>query len=118
MPSTPDTRGLMSRERLARLPQGAGVVNVGRADVFDDVALREGLADGHLGGAVLDVFPIEPLPAAHPLWETPRLIMTPHCSLDDHDNYMRRCVDIFLDNLGRYRRGDVLNNRVDLGLGY
>lgn len=118
LPSTPETRRLMDRRRLSLLPKGAGVVVVGRADVFDDEALGALLETAHLGGAVLDVFPVEPLPVEHPLWNTPRLIMTPHCSLDDHSNYIQGCLEIFVDNLGRWQCGEALKNRVDFDLGY
>ena len=118
LPKTQETAGLIGRARLRLLPHGAGVVVVGRASVFDYAALVDALRDGHLGGAVLDVFPEEPLPPDSPLWTCPRLIMTPHCSLDDHVTYMERCLDIFADNLVRFRAGAPLRNVVDPVRGY
>jgi len=94
------------------------VVVVGRAAVFDYDALADGLADGRLGGAVLDVFPQEPLPAESRLWSCPRLIMTPHCSLDDHAVYLDGCLDIFVDNLRRFCAGEPLVNVVEAARGY
>lgn len=118
LPLTPQTRHLIDRRRLELLPQGAGVVVLGRANVFDYDAMADLLETGHLDGAVLDVFPQEPLPAEHRLWRTPRLIMTPHCSVDDHAVYMDRCLDIFVDNVRRFRAGERLINIVNPALGY
>ena len=118
LPLTAETAGLMDRRRLDLLPHHAGIVNVGRAKVFDTDALLSKLHQGTLGGAVLDVFPVEPVPADSPVWNTPRLIMTPHCSVDDHAVYMDRCVAIFADNLERYLNGAALRNVVDAGRGY
>jgi phosphoglycerate dehydrogenase-like enzyme len=118
LPLTAETRGLVDRRRLERLRQGAGVVVVGRADVFDYRALADLLVAEHLGGAVLDVFPREPLPTDDPLWDCPRLVMTPHCSVDDHETYIERCLDIFLDNLERRHEGRPMRNVVDRERGY
>jgi phosphoglycerate dehydrogenase-like enzyme len=118
LPLTSETRRLMDRARLERLPEGAGVAVLGRADVFDYDALADLLDEGRLGGAVLDVFPQEPLPADHRLWRTPRLIMTPHCSVDDHAVYMDRCLGIFIENIRRRRDGLPLGNVVDRTRGY
>ena len=118
LPLTDATRGLIDRRRLGLLPQGAGVVVVGRAAVMDTDALADLLVAERLSGAVLDVFPQEPLPAAHRLWTCPRLIMTPHCSLDDHGAYIESCLDIFCNNLRRFSNGETLINLVDAAHGY
>jgi phosphoglycerate dehydrogenase-like enzyme len=117
-PLTPETKGLVDRRRLDLLPRHAGIVIVGRAKVFDCDALVAKLHEGSLGGAVLDVFPTEPLPPADPIWSTPNLIMTPHCSVDDHGVYLERCLAIFADNLARYIDGSPLRNVVDHSRGY
>lgn len=118
LPLTPHTAGLIDRRRLDLLPHHAGVAIVGRAKVFDCDALLAKLGDGTLGGAVLDVFPEEPVPPESPFWTAPNLVMTPHCSVDDHSVYMQRCVDIFADNLERYLSGAALRNLVDPARGY
>ena len=69
------------------------------------------LASGHLGGAGLDVFETEPLPAESPLWSMPNVIVTPHNSGDAPGNLVR-ATEIFLDNLARDRRGAPLRNEV------
>ena len=117
-PLTPETRGLVGRRELDRLPRHAGVAVLGRAGVVDYDALREKLERGELAGAVLDVFPQEPLPAASPLWRTPNLILSPHCAVDDGVEYVPRCLDIFFDNLGRYLADRPLRNRIDPAVGY
>ncbi len=118
LPDTPDTDGLIDRLRVDALPYGAGVVSVGRAPALDYDAIVDRLHKGSLSGAVLDVFPKEPIPKNSRLWRTPRLIITPHCSVDDHSTYIDRCLDIFLDNLERDIAGEKLRNLVDPSLGY
>ena len=78
LPSTPDTRGLLDRAALSRLPRGGYLVSCSRGDQVDEGALHELLEAGHLGGALLDVFAREPLPPESPLWKHPRVRITPH----------------------------------------
>ncbi|WP_422116662.1 NAD(P)-dependent oxidoreductase [Brachybacterium sp. UNK5269] len=78
LPATEQTAGAVSREALAALPAHALLINVGRGATVDQVALREALEAGTLGGAGLDVTDPEPLPAGDPLWDAPRLLITPH----------------------------------------
>lgn len=118
LPLTPQTEMLFDRRRLDLLPSRAGIVIVGRAAVFDYTALREKLRAGELAGAVLDVYPQEPLPIDDALWNTPGVVMTPHCSLDDHSTYLKGCLEVFIDNLVRYRSGHPLRNQVDVAKGY
>jgi phosphoglycerate dehydrogenase-like enzyme len=118
LPLTGETAGLIDRRRLDLLPGHAGVAIVGRAKVFDCDALVAKLHEGTLGGAVLDVFPEEPLPRESPFWSVPNLVMTPHCSVDDHSVYMDRCAGIFADNLERYLAGAPLRNVVEPDRGY
>ncbi len=118
LPATAGTTGAMGKAQLEMLPHGAGIVSVGRAAIFDHDALCAGLIAGHLGGAVLDVFPQEPLPADDPTWSVPRLIATPHCSVDDLEGYVDRCVEIFGRNLDLYRGGQRMETQVDPAQGY
>jgi glyoxylate/hydroxypyruvate reductase len=90
---------------------GVVFVNVGRGGVVDEEALIAALDSGHVGGAALDVFATEPLPAGSRLWEHPRVLLSPHTSaLSIHEN--ERIVELFCENLRRYLRGDELLSRV------
>ena len=111
-PRTPETVGLIGAKELALLPFGAHVINVGRGQVIDEPALVDALASGHLGGAALDVFVVEPLPSDSPLWDLPNVIITPH-SAGNTTMVNDRAAEIFADNLGRFVRGEALRNEVD-----
>ena len=117
-PLTDRTRGMLDRRRIALLPAGAGVVNIGRGALLDQDALCDALDAGHLGGAVLDVFVPEPVPPGHRLWTTRNLVMTPHMSADDPATYIPRSLDIFFDNLRALQDGRPLPNRFDTARGY
>jgi phosphoglycerate dehydrogenase-like enzyme len=117
LPGTPHTRGLLHAARLARLPRGALVLNVGRGSTIDEPALVEALRSGRLGGAALDVFQTEPLPDDSPLWGLPNVLISPHCA-GDTPRQAERLAEIFLDNLRRYRAGQPLQNVVDRRWGY
>ncbi len=109
-PLSEATRGLVNAAALAQLPRGAMLVNVARGEVVDEPALVDALARGHLGGAFLDVFAHEPLPAESPLWTLPGVMVTPHAAGHAAGNAARAAA-IFIDNLGRWLRGDALVNR-------
>jgi phosphoglycerate dehydrogenase-like enzyme len=118
LPLTDETRGMIDRAALELLPAHAGLINLGRGDVIDNAALADKLTKGELSGAVLDVYPQEPLPSSSALWSTPNLIMSPHCGVDDGASYAESALEIFLDNLRRYAAGSKLNNVVDKSRGY
>jgi phosphoglycerate dehydrogenase-like enzyme len=108
---TPDTTGLIGARELALLPEGAHIINVGRGQLIDEAAMTAALQAGRLGGAALDVFVVEPLPAESPLWDLPNVIITPH-SAGGTPLAATRAADVFADNLGRYLRGEALRNEV------
>lgn len=111
LPLTDSTRGLVSADVIDALPDDAYVVNVGRGEVVDQAALATALAGGRLGGAGLDVFATEPLPADDPLWDLPNVIITPHMA-GSTSGTGRRVVEIFLDNLARFHRGEPMRNEI------
>jgi glyoxylate/hydroxypyruvate reductase A len=117
-PLTAATRGLITRERLDLLPPGAAVLNIGRGELLDQEALCDRLEDGHLSGAVLDVFTPEPIPPGHRLWRVPNLIISPHTSADDPATYNPISLDLFLVNLRAWLSGAPLPNRFDIERGY
>jgi phosphoglycerate dehydrogenase-like enzyme len=112
-PLTRATRGLIGRSQLDRMKPEAGILNIGRAAVIDYEALGEKLARGALAGAVLDVFAPEPLPPDSPLWHVPNLMVIPHVSSDEPEAYIERLLDVFFDNVRRWRDGRPLRNRID-----
>jgi phosphoglycerate dehydrogenase-like enzyme len=112
IPHTPATEGLMDRQRLRRMKASAFLINIGRGMTVRLDDLTAALREGEIAGAGLDVFEIEPLPAEHPLWTTPNVLLTPHTAgygpyLDD------RRLDILVDNCRRFAVGAPLRNVVD-----
>ena len=117
LPHTPATIGFLDHARLARLKRDAVVVNVGRGSTLDEVALLALLDAGHLGGAVLDVTAIEPLPVGSPLWRHPRVLLTQHTG-GRFPGETDRKIDVFLANVTRFERGEPLHSGVDVTRGY
>ena len=113
-PLTPETRRLITAQRLSLLPQGACILNVARGEIIDEAAMIAALKQGQLAGAYLDVFEQEPLPAASPLWDLPNVIVTPHNATSSSGNE-QRVVDCFLRNLEQWNSKASLTNEVFLG---
>ena len=116
-PLTRETENLLGAAQFAQMKKGAVLINVGRARIVDHVALAHALRSGHLGGASLDVFPQEPLPADHELWSLPNVILTPHTS-GFRVGHWDEVIALFAENLARYERGDEVRFRVRPELGY
>lgn len=115
LPQTAATDNLLDAAALARLPDHAYFVNVGRSNVVDDVALIDALHTNKLAGAALDVFDEEPIPADSPLWDTPNLTITAHIAAISHPLLL---VPIFIENYARYVKGEPLRYVIDFGAGY
>lgn len=119
LPGTDATRGLMSWERLAKMKEGAVLLNVGRGFIVDTEALCDALERGHLSGAGVDVTDPEPLPPTHRLWNIPTAVVTPHISGFYHlRETHERIVGIFLENLRHFQAEEPLRNLVDFATGY
>lgn len=116
-PHTAETVGVVNRQVLERLPHQALVVNVSRGSLLDETALLALLDAGRLGGAALDVFATEPLPAPHPFWKHPRVLISPHVSAVT-SRFWERETALIVDNIRRYLGGAPLTNLVDLEAGY
>jgi phosphoglycerate dehydrogenase-like enzyme len=118
LPGTPETRRLLDAEAIAAIKQGAYFANVGRGSVADEAALAEALQSGHLSGAALDVFEVEPLPEESPLWELENVIVSAHTTDVVPDLINAAQTDLFCENLRRYLAGDELLNVLDKRLFY
>jgi phosphoglycerate dehydrogenase-like enzyme len=116
-PHTDQTRAAVSRAVLARLPPDALVVNVSRGSLLDEAALLELLDASRLRGAALDVFAVEPLPAEHPFWRHPRVLVSPHVAAVTA-RFWDRETGLIVDNIKRYLAGSPLANTVDPEAGY
>jgi phosphoglycerate dehydrogenase-like enzyme len=116
-PATSETQGLIGAEQLALMKPTGIIVNIARGGIIDEPALIECLTEGRIAGAGLDVTRIEPLPKDDPLWDTPRLVITPHIAGWSNDRSLS-VVRFFCDNLGRYKAGESLRNLVDQQQGY
>lgn len=117
VPLTPETRHLIGVHELKSMKSDAVLINIARGGVIDEAALIEALRSNTIGGAALDVFEQEPLPADSPLWKLPNVILSPHVS-GFTPHYDERAMTLFAENLRRYVSGEPLLNVVDLSKGY
>ena len=116
-PRTPETVGMLGADQFAVMKPGARFINVARGDLVDEAALIRALQSGHLGGAYLDVFEREPLPAESPLWDMPNVMITAHSGAGSTDRD-ERVVEIFVENVRRYLDGTPMLNVYDRSRGY
>lgn len=115
--STPETRHLLDAAAFEMMLPNAHVVNVARGPLIDQGALLAALDSGRLGRASLDVVDPEPLPAGHPLYIHPKVRLSPHVSWSSPETTVRT-VEIFGENLRRWRAGESLQGTVDVAAGY
>lgn len=121
LPSSPSTYRIMDERRLRLMKPDALLLNVGRGNAIDTDALCRVLHEGHLGGCGVDVTDPEPLPSEHPLWDAPRMVITPHTSGQYHlQETFERIVRIAGENLEKFLSGDIdrMKNLVDFQTGY
>ena len=117
LPATPQTDNFMNAERLAMMKPGAWLLNFGRGHLVKDDDLVAAVKAKKIAGAVLDVFREEPLPAAHPFWNTEGIIVLPHIG-GPHPQRDRFVARLFAENLGRFLDGRPLKELVDRSAGY
>lgn len=116
-PLTPSTRGLFGSEQFAAMQSHARFINIGRGAVVQTDALVTALREGSIAGAALDVFEEEPLPADHPLWDMPQVIISAHMA-GDFIGWRRALSEQFIENFHRWRRDEPLVNIIDKQRGY
>ena len=116
-PLTPATEGMIGEAALGAMRPGAWLINVARGRLVDEVALVRALRAGQIGGAALDTFTDEPLQPSSPFYDLPNVIVTPHTAWSSA-RVLDRSIDLFCDNLRRYRAGEPLRNVVDPRAGY
>jgi glyoxylate/hydroxypyruvate reductase A len=115
LPLTAETKGILNERVFSALPRGASIINVGRGTQLDGQALVAALDSGQLSTAILDVVDPEPLPASHPFWGHPRIVITPHIASETQPE---TAAPIILENIRRHQRGEPLLNQVDRRRGY
>jgi len=115
LPLTEDTRGFIDADLFAKLPRGAALVHTGRGPQLDHEALLAALNSGHLSAAMIDVTDPEPLPAGHPFWSHPKIILTPHVASVTQPAAAARAV---IENIRRHRAGLDPFGLVDRSRGY
>lgn len=115
LPLTEQTRGLIAQPLLEKLPAGAALINCGRGEHMVSQDVLQALNSGQLVGAVLDVFPVEPLEQSSPLWNHPGVVITPHMASAATAEVIAQQL---LDNIQRLETGLPVNHQVDNSRGY
>jgi len=118
LPETPETLDIIDSRRLNMLKKSCGIINVGRQSAVNYESLIKKLKDKTLAGAILDVFTSEPIVKSDDLWNIPNLIITPHISADDGENYISQTLDFFFQNLENFLSKKPLVNLINKKLGY
>jgi phosphoglycerate dehydrogenase-like enzyme len=116
-PNAPGTQGLIGEAEFAVMKSNAVIMNVGRGPVIVESAMIQALSTGKIRGAALDVFDVEPLPAGHPLFTLPNVLLCPH-SADRVTGWLETAIEVFLCNFQRFEKGEELMNVVDKKAGY
>lgn len=117
VPATAQTIGMMGAAQFAAMDDSAIFISVGRGNTVKEAELVAALQAGQIRGAMLDVFEVEPLPEASPLWDMPNVIITPHTA-GPTPHYAARSFALFRDNLQRFRADEPLHNLIDLNRTY
>jgi phosphoglycerate dehydrogenase-like enzyme len=117
LPDTPETHGILSRERIAKMQTHAWVVNVGRGSAIDEPALIEALEADQLGGAALDVASREPLPSESKLWTLENVILAPHVA-GGGPRFYQKASDLLARNARAFVNGGMLENVISRARGY
>lgn len=113
IPHTPTTEGMFDARKFALMKSNGIFINIGRGMTTRLDDLNAALRNGTIGGAGLDVYEVEPLPAEHPLWDAPNTILTPHIAVEEAAYLDDRRYEVVRDNVGRFLRGEALHNPVD-----
>jgi phosphoglycerate dehydrogenase-like enzyme len=117
-PHTPETEGMWDRRRFRLMKRSAIFINIGRGMTTRLDDLTAAIRDGEIAGCGLDVFEVEPLPAEHPLWTLPNVLITPHVAVKDAENLPERRYRVLLENARRFARGEPPRNVVDKAAWY
>ncbi|WP_438312656.1 D-2-hydroxyacid dehydrogenase [Sporosarcina sp. FA9] len=118
LPSTPETKGLLTEEHFSAMKETAVFMNFGRGDLFNETFLINALKNNEIGHAVLDVFEVEPLPLENELWTLENCVLSPHVS-GLSSKYVERALIVFEKNLELWIQGDIeLENLINLVDGY
>jgi len=114
---TSETRGMIGETELQAMKTSAYIINIARGAIIQEKYLIRALTEGWIAGAGLDVFEEEPLPDRSPLWDMENVVVTPHHA-GSSPNHINRLIDLFAENLRRYRSGAEMLNVIDKRVGY